>query len=149
MLRWSIPASLAVLAAIPLAGAARQRATDGRAAAHLAREIAAAEARGDVKFLATAWAPDYTEINQFGVVRTKAERLAGMRVKETVFQSIRVLEDNVRAYGDTAVVALRLAVKGTVRGKPIDGEVRALNVFVKRGHRWQAVATQYTRVTGR
>src|SRR5438067_2937977 len=135
-------------AAVPLTLAAQQRA-DGRAAARLARDIAAAEARGDANFLNGAWAPDYTEINQFGAVRTKAERLAGVRAKETVFQSIRVLEDHVRAYGDTAVVALRLAVKGKLRGKPIDGDVRALGVYVKRGPRWQAVAAQYTRVQGR
>jgi hypothetical protein len=146
--RFVITTGVALLAALPLALAAQQRA-DGRGAAQLARDVTAAEARGDTKFLASAWAPDYTEINQFGAVHTRAERLAAIRAKETVFQSIRVMENNVRAYGDTAVVALRLMVRGKLRGKPIDGEVRSLSIYVKRGSRWQAVATQYTRVQGR
>jgi len=147
-MRWVVPALCAALVMIPILSRAWQRA-DARVAAQLARQAAAAEVRGDTKFLNTAWAPDYTEINQFGVVHTKGERLAAVRAHETAFQSIRVLEDNVRAYGDTAVVALRLAVKGKLRGKPIDGDVRALSIYVKRGPRWQNVATQYTRVQGR
>ena len=150
LMKWrcTLAALVVCAGALSVARAAQLRA-DARGAAQLARDIAAAEVRGDVKVLTSAWAPDYTEITQFGLVRTKAERLASVRAKETTFQSIRVLENNVRAYGDTAVVALRLAVKGKIRGKSIDGEVRSLSVYVKRGPRWQDVATQYTRVQAR
>src|SRR6266508_4377093 len=45
----------------------------------LGRDLAGAESRSDATLLYCVWAAASTEINQFGVVHTKAERLAEVR----------------------------------------------------------------------
>ena len=109
-----------------------------------ASAIHAAELRNDAAFLDRAWAPDYTETNQFGVVHNKAERLAEVRSGANVFETIRQVAVRVQVFGEAAVVTERLDVKGKVAGRPVGDAVRALTVFVKRDGRWQAVTMQQT-----
>jgi hypothetical protein len=141
-----------VVILLVLAAAARPvpaRQTPGeRAVLRLASDIHAAELRRDATILDRAWAPDYVETNQFGVVHSKAERLAEVRSGANVFETIRQREVRVRVYGETAVVTERLDVRGKVAGRSVADVVRVLTVFVERDGRWQAVAAQYTRVVG-
>lgn len=50
-----------------------------------------------------------------------------------------------RVYGDTAVVALRGTMQGTLRGKDMSGDYLETAVWVKRDGRWQVVAAHLTR----
>ena len=50
-----------------------------------------------------------------------------------------------RVYGETAVVALRGTMKGTLRGKDMSGDYLETAVWVKRDGRWQVVAAHLTR----
>ncbi len=52
----------------------------------------------------------------------------------------------MRAYGDTAVVHGLETEKSSYKGKDTSGQYRFTDVFVKRNGRWQAIATQVTRV---
>ena len=52
-----------------------------------------------------------------------------------------------RVYGDTAVVALRGTMKGTLRGKDMSGDYLETAVWVKRDCRWQVVAAHLSRIT--
>ena len=55
-------------------------------------------------------------------------------------------EMKVRTYGDTAVSTGRSTIKAKVNGQDASGEYRFTDVWVKRGDRWQAVASQVTRI---
>jgi hypothetical protein len=52
----------------------------------------------------------------------------------------------VRLYGTTAVVRGRTVADGMFEGKPVSARIRFTDVFVKRDGRWQAVASQATKL---
>jgi ketosteroid isomerase-like protein len=52
----------------------------------------------------------------------------------------------VRVYDDVAVVTMRYLQSGTAQGRPINGDLRIMDVFVRRDGRWQCVAEQATKV---
>jgi hypothetical protein len=137
----TIAALLAAFALWPLAAAATEAEL-----VQLSRDVAAAEVRGDAAYLDGAWAPEFTVTSQFGQVSSKAEQLAIVRSGANRFDSIEVRDARARVYGDAGMVSEVLVLKGQVAGRPVEGTVRALTVWVRKDGRWQAVATQYTRV---
>ena len=62
--------------------------------------------------------------------------------------SYNVDEMTVRVYGDTGIVAGRWTGKFTIEGKDASGAFRFTDTFVKRLGRWQAIASQDTRIQG-
>jgi ketosteroid isomerase-like protein len=55
-------------------------------------------------------------------------------------------EMTVRVYGNAAVITGQSSVKASVGGQDMSAELRFTDVWIKRGDRWQAVASQVTRI---
>jgi Lipocalin-like domain/Domain of unknown function (DUF4440) len=55
-------------------------------------------------------------------------------------------DDNVRVYGDVAVLTYRYQSKETYKGQDNSGDYRVTRIFVKRDGRWQILSGQETRV---
>ena len=53
-------------------------------------------------------------------------------------------DDNVRVYGDVAVLTYRYQSKETYKGQDTSGDYRVTRIFVKRDGRWQIVFSQLT-----
>ena len=143
-LRWG--ALVALLIGVGSPAALAQNQGDERAVKQLDRDISAAELHNDAAALDRIWAEDYSQISSSGVVDSKNGQLDLIRAGRFHFERIDVREVRARVYGSTAVVNDLLAVKGQISGRRVDGQVRVLRVFVKRGGRWQCVAAQYTSV---
>ena len=77
---------------------------------------------------------------------TKAEFLASLTSGEATFAMFTVDDMQVRVYGDAAVVLGQVVLKGRYKGQAIDERDRFTDTFVKRGGRWQAVATHTSRM---
>ena len=90
-------------------------------------------------------ADDIVIIYGDGTRGTKAKDIASIGEGEQV--ETNVLDDfQVRAFGDTAVVMSRLTSKGIRRGKRFNAQFRYIDVYEKRGERWQYVITQNTHI---
>ena len=132
----------------PARAGANQKGNDEQAVRQLLKEASAALTRNDAAALDRIYADSYTLINEFGVLTTKAPRLAAIKSGELKFESVRFDEVNVRLYGNTAVATFRVTSKGQLKGQAIGGQFLATSTYVKMKGRWQLVAAQNTRITG-
>jgi ketosteroid isomerase-like protein len=126
---------------------ANQKGNDEQAIRQLLKEISAALERADTAALDRIYADDYTLVDDFGVLTTKAPRLAAIKSGELKFESVSFDDVNIRIYGNTSVATFRVTSKGQLKGKEIGGQSRGTSTYVKMKGRWQLVAAQVTRIT--
>jgi uncharacterized protein (TIGR02246 family) len=100
----------------------------------------------DDKTVARIMADDWTGIDFGGATVTKAESLAELKSGESSNQSVELGPLTVRVYGNTAVVLGSDTEKSTYHGKDSSGKYAWMDVFVKRDGRWQAVASESTKI---
>jgi ketosteroid isomerase-like protein len=82
-----------------------------------------------------------------GKVRTKAQFIAAFKAGEFAFDAFDVEENNVRIYGETAVVTGRYSNRIRAGGVALPlKRARHLRVYVMREGRWQLVAHQATEI---
>jgi ketosteroid isomerase-like protein len=98
----------------------------------------------DLAALDKIWAEGYTFTNGRGQFLTKKERMENIRTGATQFESISPEGEEIRVFGDTAVVTGRAALKATYSGKESSGSYRYIHVWAKLQGRWQIVANQIT-----
>ena len=101
----------------------------------------------DLAALDKIWAEGYTFTNGRGEFLNKKERMENIRTGATQFDSISHEGEEIRLFGDTAVVTGRIVLKVIYSGKESSGPYRFINVWVKLQGRWQIVANQITPVT--
>jgi ketosteroid isomerase-like protein len=129
-------------------GQAQQKSTDSTSQQEVEQMIEkyrTALLRHDIPTLEKIWADDYVFVNAFGEVLTKAQRLANLRSGATTLESIDEEEKpTVRVYQNSAVATSRVTLKGQYSGKPVSGQYRRAQVWVKGPNGWQLVANQLT-----
>jgi len=101
-------------------------------------------AKRDVTTLDDIWADDYTFTNPHGDFLTKKQRLENLRSAHTQIESVGSEDQDVRVYGDTAVITGRVTLKGKYSGKEASGLYRSISVWVNQRGRWRLVANQIT-----
>ena len=109
-------------------------------------ELRVAISKGDAKAYGRIVGDDYVFTNQDAVIRTKAQMVSAYASGSIKYESVKLDDLKVHAYGDMAVVTGRSTVKGTDNGKDISGQFRYTRVYVKRQGTWQLVATQLTHI---
>jgi len=115
-----------------------------KAMMQMEEDLRVAITKGDAKAYARIVGDDYVFTNQDAVVRTKAQMVSAYESGSIKYESSKFDEIKVQAYGDTAVVTGRQALKGQDSGKDLSGQFRYTRVYVKRDGRSQLVATQVT-----
>jgi len=108
------------------------------------REYSDALTKKDLAALDQIWADGYTFTNGRGEFLTKKERLENVKTGATQFESISREGEEIRVFGDTAVVTTRIVLKVIYSGKESSGPYRSLNVWAKMQGRWRLVANQIT-----
>jgi len=98
----------------------------------------------DVAALDDMWMDDYTFINPHGALLTKKQRLENLKSGHTAVEATARQVQAVHVYGDTAVTASRITLKGKYSGKEASGEYRMLSVWVNQQGRWRLAASQLT-----
>ena len=81
-----------------------------------------------------------------GKAWTKAQSLADLKSAGSSLQSIELTDMKVRVYGNAAVVTGGDTEKSTSEGKDSSGKYVWTDVFVNRNGKWQAVASESTKV---
>ena len=100
----------------------------------------------DAAMLAKIWSDDYTFTNSRGMFLSKDDRLKNVETGATELKSIKETGREVRFYGDVAVVTGEVTLEARFSGLGGSGDYRYINVWVKRGGRWQLAANQITPV---
>jgi ketosteroid isomerase-like protein len=124
--------------------AASQSEGDRQQIIALEKAWAAAAPARDVAAYNRILADDFIGQWADGTSSTKAETIESLRTSDD-YQANTVRELNVRFFAGTAVVNGRFAERATSAGKDLTGEYAFIDVWVKRGGRWQCVAFQSTR----
>jgi ketosteroid isomerase-like protein len=110
------------------------------------REYTEALTKRDLAALDKIWAEGYTFTNGRGEFLTKKDRMANIKSGATQFDSISREDEEIRVFGNTAVVTGRVLLKVIYSGKESSGPYRFINVWVKMQGRWQIVANQITSI---
>jgi ketosteroid isomerase-like protein len=101
--------------------------------------------RKDLATLKSIMADDIVIVYGDGSRGTKAEDIASIGKGEQIETSMQD-EFQVRVFGDAAVVMSRLTSTGIREGKAFRAQFRYIDVFEKRGGRWQCTVTQNTHI---
>ena len=103
---------------------------------------------GDAETLAEITGDDYTHVETGGGIRDKAGFLAILSRPGVRFSRWVIEENQVRVYGDTAVVTGRyFNCVTTAAGEQPPKHARHIRIYVRRNGRWENVAHQATAIT--
>jgi ketosteroid isomerase-like protein len=91
-------------------------------------------------------ADDIIDTDPSGRVTDKAQDKTDLSSGDLKFQSIELSDLKVHIYGNTAVAAGTSTIKGTYKGQDISGKYRFTDTWVKRNGKWQAVASESTKL---
>ena len=112
----------------------------------LERQWDAAFHRQDAAFIERVLAEEFVATYGDGTRGDKAKELALAREFNQQVDSRRLDDFIVKVYRDTAVVWFTQYLVGPVNGKPTEVQYQYMDVWIVRDGRWQAVASQSTRV---
>ena len=115
----------------------------------LERQWDAAFHSQNAEFIASVLAEEFIATYGDGSRGDRAKELALAREFDQQVDSSRLDDFIVKVYRDTAVVWFTQYLVGPVKGKPTEVQYQYMDVWVIRDGRWQAVASQSTRVGGR
>jgi ketosteroid isomerase-like protein len=141
--------ALVIALLLPLYGAEKKKASTTSVAGilmQMERDWSQAGLKKDFKTLDRIMADDWVSIDSLGQATTKAQTLSAMKSSQSSEQSIALGEMKVRVFGTAAIVTGTDVEKGTYKGQDSSGKYAWMDVFVKRNGRWQAVASQTTKL---
>ena len=110
------------------------------------RDWAQAGIKKDASAIDKIVADDWSGIDYEGTTYTKAESLADLKSGVSTTQSYDFGPMKVRVFGNTAVVTGTDTEKSTYKGKDTSGKYAWMDVYVMRNGRWQAVASETTKI---
>jgi hypothetical protein len=136
---------VAALLAMSAAASAQDVKSDQQVLIELEQLWDAAFHRGDAKYIETLLADEFIATYGDGSRGDKAKELSLAGDNRQQVDSSRLDEFIVKTFGNTAVVWFTQFLVGPVNGKPTEVRYRYVDVWVNRGGRWLAVASQSTR----
>jgi ketosteroid isomerase-like protein len=102
--------------------------------------------RKDLAAIEANMADDFRSIDGAGTVEHKKAFVAGLMDPKLTIDPYTVEDFDVRLFGDTALLSGRTRMTGSFEGKPFTSHYRYIDIYVKRGGRWQIVSVQITRM---
>jgi len=140
---------VAALLAMGAAASAQDVKSDQQVLIELEQLWDAAFHRGDAKYIETLLADEFIATYGDGSRGDKAKELSLAGDNRQQVDSSRLDEFIVKTFGNTAVVWFTQFLVGPVNGKPTEVRYRYVDVWVNRGGRWLAVASQSTRLNAK
>ena len=144
--------TLAVVLALPTITLAKEKGAGASADVEgtlkkIEQELTDSVLKSDTAAFEKYLASDYLGIGPDGVTQNKSELLTDIKSGTLKLESSTLSDMKVQvADPDMAVVVYRSTDKGTYKGKDVTGEYRWLDVFVKRGGKWQVAIDQGTQI---
>ena len=110
------------------------------------RDWAKAGQAKDAATMDRIMADDWAGIDFEGKTWTKAMSLADLKSSTSSLSTIELADMKVRVFGNTAVVTGSDTEKSMTQGKDTSGKYVWTDVFANRNGKWQAVASESTKV---
>ena len=108
----------------------------------LDRGWVAAYLQGTTELFNRVWADGFIFTAPFGQFTNKEQEIADIRSGHLAFESLSTGDITVKVYGNTAVMAGRLTVKGHYKDRDISGQYSYTNVLGRQQQeRWRIVAS--------
>jgi ketosteroid isomerase-like protein len=82
--------------------------------------------------------------HSYGGADSKASYLAGIRTKKWIYRKVERPREDIRVYGDCAVITGQVRIELLSEGKPKTLNSAYTNVWIKGPKGWQMVAWQST-----
>jgi hypothetical protein len=115
----------------------------------LERGWVAAYLQGSKELFDRVWADGFIFTSPFGQFTNKEQEIADIRSGDLAFESLSTGDITVKVYGNTAVMAGRLTVKGHYKDRDISGQYSYTNVLEKQQQeRWRIVASNAAHISG-
>ena len=144
--------TLAVVVALPTITLAKEKGTGANADVEatikkIEQELTDSILKSDTASIEKYLTSDYLGIGPDGATQNKSEFMSDVKSGTLKIESSTISDMKVQvADPDMAVVVYRTTDKGTYKGKDVTGEYRWLDVFVKRGGKWQIAIDQGTQI---
>ncbi len=113
----------------------------------LEEKLRQAMLNSDVQALDELIADDLLFTMHTGLVISKQDDLEAHRTGIQKFTSIDLNEQQIRHYGDSAVVSVKASLTGKFTGQPYCATYRFTRVWVKRQNQWQIAAGHISQVS--
>jgi hypothetical protein len=143
---------LAVSLALPTIALAKEKGTGATADVEatvkkVEQEILDGILKSDTAAIEKYLTSDYLGVGPDGATQNKSEFMADVKSGTLKLESSEMSDMKIQvADPDMAVVVYRTNDKGIYKGRDISGEYRWLDVFVKRGGKWQIAIDQGTQI---
>jgi hypothetical protein len=143
--------TLGVVLALPTITFAKEKGTgataDEATLKKIEQELTDSILKSDTAAFEKYLTSDYLGIGPDGAAQNKSELVSDIKSGTLKLESSKISDMKVQvADPDMAVVVYRTTDKGTYKGKDVTGEYRWLDVFVKRGGKWQIAIDQGTQI---
>jgi ketosteroid isomerase-like protein len=125
-----------------MSNANASRVDEAKVIAALDIQYQAAVEKNDAATMDRLLADDFALVTGSGRVYTKADLLAEARSGRFVYARQDDSEQQVRIWGDTAVITAKLWAKGTEDGKPFEYKVWFSDTYVRTADGWRYVFAQ-------
>jgi ketosteroid isomerase-like protein len=145
--------SVAVALLLPAVASTQVRpavmSADEQSVRKFVEDYATALSSSDAAALDRLTAPDYTFVNQAGVIQNKTVRFAPIKSGQLKYQTVKYDQVQVHLFGNTAIVTTRVKVNSTNNGADASGMFRSTLTLVRSapGSAWRLVASQATTIT--
>jgi len=102
--------------------------------------------RKDADAVAANMAADFRQIRSNGSVADRAQFLEGILSPALTIDPYTIEGFDVRVYGDTALLSGTTRMTGREDGQAFATHYRYIDIYVRRGGKWQIVSVQITRI---
>lgn len=103
--------------------------------------------KSNVAAMDSLLADDYTAITPNGILLSKEQTLANLRIGTAQIRAVHTTDRKVRFYGKTALLTCRAEVSGTSAGQDISGSYRYTHVYVQDAQgQWKIVSFEASRI---
>lgn len=139
---------LAMIGLLGLAGPAlaRDAAHDEREIRRVEAELCKAFETGDAVTLRKDLDKTFTLTNSRGEVGNFAQNIDEVEKREPRYEVFRNHDQNVRLYGDAAIVTGITTVKGTSKGEPFAADFQFTDTYIRRKGHWLLAASHASRL---
>jgi len=115
---------------------------DEKTVAALDTEYQAAVLAHDIATMDRILADDFVLVTEKGMIYTKDDLLNEARTTDVIYEHQEDTNQEVRLWGDTAVVTALLWAKGTDKGEPFDYKLWFSDTYVRNSAGWRYVFGQ-------
>ena len=101
---------------------------------------------GNADALRRALTADFTLVDSHGSVTNLAENLAEVAAREPFYEEFRNHDQQVRLYGDIALIVGITSVRGRAGGEPFAASFRYTDTWIRRDGKWLLAASHASRL---